>query len=111
MFLYEKARNHVTQCLVAALTAGACLLVSPGGVRSASAETIVNVRIAPPAPRVEVVPARPSRRHVWVRGYWGWDGYHHVWVPGHYVAARHGYTYVEPRWRPAGRGHWRFHGG
>src|SRR6185369_3995170 len=40
------------------------------------------LRIAPPAPRVEVRVARPSPRHVWINGYWGWEGGRHVWFPG-----------------------------
>ncbi len=107
MIFHEEPRSHVVKWLLIAATVGACLLAST----TAPAETYVEVRIAPPVARVEVVPTRPSPRHVWVRGYWGWDGYHHLWVPGHYVVARHGYTYVEPHWRPAGRGHWRFHRG
>src|SRR5882724_7069008 len=57
------SRNHVKRAarwLVATLVAGGCLLASPGSVRPALAETYVDVLIAPPAPRVEVVPLSPS---------------------------------------------------
>jgi len=111
MFSSRNAATRALRWSAAALIAGACLLASPGGVRSAHAETYVDVRIAPPAARVEVVPVRPSPRHIWIRGYWGWDGYHHVWVPGHYVLARRGYFYRAPRWEGAARGHWRWHRG
>src|SRR5450432_3386659 len=104
-------QNHrVAKWLSASVLAGACLIASPHGVSTASAEPIVDVRIAPPAARVEVVPARPSRHHFWVHGYWSWDGRAHVWVPGHYEVERRGYVYREPRWEGA-RGHWHFREG
>jgi hypothetical protein len=37
-----------------------------------------------PAPRVEYRPAPPPYPVVWVRGYWHWNGYRYVWIPGHY---------------------------
>jgi hypothetical protein len=71
----------------------------------------VYVRIAPPAPRHEVVPVVRSG-WVWVPGYWNWTGHRYVWVRGHRVHARHGahwvpHNWVEDhgRWR-MDRGHW-----
>ena len=57
----------------------------------------VFVRVAPPAPRVEVVP-EPRRGYVWVPGYWDYRGHRHVWVAGTWVRERRGYAYVGPRW-------------
>lgn len=57
----------------------------------------VNVRIAPPAPRVEAVPA-PRVGYVWTPGYWNWNGRTHVWVGGTYVRERPGYAYTQPAW-------------
>ncbi|HXK20487.1 MAG TPA: hypothetical protein VNG33_21905 [Polyangiaceae bacterium] len=111
MFTSENLVQRAARWFSVAVLAGAGTLVSPAGVRPALAETFVDVQTAPPVTRVEVVPVRPSPRHVWIRGYWGWDGYHHLWVPGHYVLARRGYVYVEPRWEAAGRGHWHWHRG
>lgn len=69
----------------------------------------------PPRPRHEIVLARPSRHHVWIRGYWhhghrGW-----VWVSGrwvepprhhaHWVAAHYRRTHGGWRYTP---GHWSF---
>ncbi|WP_253531937.1 hypothetical protein [Runella salmonicolor] len=48
----------------------------------------VVVRPAPPAPRVEVIPRKPSPRHVWVPGEHRWRKNHYVWVPGHYRRVR-----------------------
>ena len=58
----------------------------------------------PPPPRYEVVP-RPRRDMVWVPGYWDWRGHRHVWVQGHWMKARPGYYYREPRWVEHG-GRW-----
>jgi hypothetical protein len=57
----------------------------------------VYVEIAPPPPRVEVVPA-PRRGYVWVPGYWDWRHGRHVWVSGAWVRERRGYRYAAPRW-------------
>ncbi len=51
----------------------------------------------PPVVRYEPLPApRPS--HVWVQGYWNWNGSAHVWVPGHWIAQRRGHVYAQPQW-------------
>ncbi|MBL9187823.1 MAG: YXWGXW repeat-containing protein [Opitutaceae bacterium] len=69
---------------------------------------------APPRPRVEVVYARPSPRHVWVPGYWAWHGRRHVWIAGHYEIPPRGHRgWIEPRWERRGgsyifiEGRWR----
>ncbi len=61
------------------------------------AAAAVYVQVAPPAPRVEVVPA-PRPGYTWVNGFWDWRGNRHVWVAGHWVRERPGYAYMEPRW-------------
>lgn len=78
---------------------------------SASAHTAINVdvRIAPPAPRVEVVPA-PRTGYLWSPGYWQWHGYQHVWVAGHWVRERRGYHWMPEHWEANGA-RWRFHRG
>lgn len=57
----------------------------------------VIVQVAPPAPRIEVVPA-PRRGYVWTPGYWNWRGGRHVWSTGKWARERAGYRYSEPRW-------------
>ena len=57
-------------------------------------QQVVVVHKRPPAPRREVRPRRPSRRHVWVGGHWRWRRGRYVWVRG--------YWQVPPR----GRAHW-----
>ena len=67
----------------------------------ATAAPVIDVRIAPPPPRHEVVPAdRPG--YVWSPGYWNYHGHRYVWVSGHWVHARHGYAYRSPRWEQDG---------
>ncbi len=108
---HNRSVARLTRRVAGAILAGACLIASPHGVQVASAEPIVDVRIAPPATRVEVVPARPSPHHFWVHGYWAWTGHSHVWVRGHYEVERRGYNYREPRWEGNPNGHWRYHQG
>ena len=64
----------------------------------------VTVAGAPPAPRVEAVPA-PRRGWAWVPGYWGWNGHRHAWVRGSWVHERRGYVYLRPQWVER-NGHW-----
>ncbi|TKT92436.1 hypothetical protein [Dyadobacter frigoris] len=41
-------------------------------------------RPGPPATRVEVIPASPSSRHVWVPGNYKWKRNKYVWHEGRY---------------------------
>lgn len=62
----------------------------------------VEVRQAPPADQVEVVPVAPRADYVWLKGHWHWNGGRWVWIPGRYEVSRRG-----ARWVPAhyeGRG-------
>ena len=67
------------------------------GFGAAAQAQSLTVRIAPPAPRHEVVPVARAG-HVWVRGHYQWRGNQYAWVPGHFVRARAGYVFQEPRW-------------
>ena len=85
----------------------------PGPVYVEPTEAVA-VEVAPPALRVEVIPARPSPSHVWIGGHWYWDGRRHVWMAGHYVIAPHGHTvWIAASWDHHGGkyhyvpGHWR----
>ncbi len=105
--MFQSINPRFAKWLSASVLAGACLIAIP---QAASAAPVVDVRVAPPATRVEVVPARPSPRHFWVHGYWGWNGHAHYWTPGRYEVARPGYAYREPRWERV-HDHYRFHEG
>jgi hypothetical protein len=78
--------------LIAAALAG-----SLGTVTAPAVSAVIVVRQAPPAPRVETVPAA-RRGHVWVPGHWDWRGKRYVWVKGNYVRERRGYMYDQPAW-------------
>ena len=75
----------------------ATAMASTLGSIAVPAAAAVYVQVAPPAPRVEVMPA-PRRGYAWAPGYWDWRGHRHVWVAGHWVRERPGYAYMEPRW-------------
>ena len=71
-----------------------------------SAGVMVDIDVAPPAPRVEVMPAaRPG--FVWAPGFWAWRGGNHVWVRGHWIRERPGYRWVPDAWVQAGP-HWHY---
>lgn len=99
--------NSMKKSVLASLFMASVILT----VSSAQSATVVNVGIgiAPPPPRVEYRPS-PRRGHIWIPGYWAWDGGRHVWVEGHWERARRGYHYVEPRWALVGN-QWVFYPG
>jgi hypothetical protein len=77
----------------------------------ASAGVFIDIDVAPPPVRVEVVPP-PREGFVWAPGFWEWRDGRHVWVPGRWMGERRGYHWVPDRWEPRGphwhheRGHW-----
>jgi hypothetical protein len=92
------------------LTAVALLTAASAGFSAPTfAAPYVDIRVAPPPPRVEAVPA-PRRGYAWVPGYWDWRGRRHVWVSGNWVRERPGYVYSHPTWVQEGD-HWRFNRG
>jgi len=91
--------------LTAALTTG---IVTVSGLAAAQEE--VEIDLAPPPVRVEVIPAAPSPRHFWIHGYYGWYRGAHVWYPGRYELNRTGWSWSEARWALVGR-RWHFYPG
>ena len=82
----------LSSCLLAAgLSFGGAVIPT-----AAMAATVV-IQTAPPAPRVEAVPA-PRRGYTWVPGYWDWNGRRHVWHSGTWMKERRGYVYTQPSW-------------
>jgi len=94
----------------AVVTAGALVPTPALAARRAR----VYVRVAPPAPVAEVRTVAPGPRHVWVPGFYLWNGTAYswtagrwavppraraVWVPGHWVHAHRGWYFVEGHWR------------
>jgi len=59
----------------------------------------ISVRFGPPPPPREVVVVRPSPRHVWVPGYYRWDGRRYLWVSGYWSMPPRGRSsWVPGRW-------------
>lgn len=89
----------------------ALVAVAAATLSSAAIAAPVNiaVRVGPPPPRVEVIPA-PRAGYVWTPGYWDWRGNRHYWVNGAYVRERRGYVYAQPNWVQDGD-RWRLHRG
>jgi len=72
----------------------------------AVADLNIIIGVAPPIPRIEVVPA-PRVGYAWAPGYWRWEGQRHVWATGHWIQARPGSQWVPDRWEPRdGRHHY-----
>ena len=75
------------------------------------AATEIEVNVAPPAERNEVVPA-PREGYTWERGYWRYDNdaKKYNWNEGRYIQNREGHRYVQHEWTSDG-GKWRFRAG
>jgi hypothetical protein len=78
---------------------------------AATAQVSLDVTVAPPAPRYEVVPP-PRAGYVWAPGYWNWNSGQWGWSGGRWIVVRPGYRWVPdewvengPRWRYV-PGHW-----
>jgi hypothetical protein len=80
---------------------------SPAPIASPSSPpTVVVVEQAPPPPQREYIIERPSPRHVWIDGYWGWRVGHHVWIGGHWeLPPRERVEWVGPRWERHSNGY------
>jgi len=98
-----------------AVLAIAMLGTVAGATLPATAQVSIGIRIGPPPPRYEVVPA-PRPGYYWRAGHWIWNGRRYVWVRGFWAVRPAGYAYrawVPGHWvhRPAGwvwvEGHWR----
>ena len=94
------------KALILSLSIAAAALLTP-----VIASAQIDITVAPPVPRVEVVPG-PRAGFVWAPGYWGWRHGAHVWIGGHWIAERPGWHWVPDRWEQRGdhwhywRGHW-----
>jgi hypothetical protein len=75
----------------------AALSLAAVAVPASALDVDLVVKVAPPVPRVEVVPA-PRVGFIWAPGYWDWRGNQHVWVAGNWQRERAGYRYAAPVW-------------
>lgn len=89
---------------------GALLAATLAGLMPAAASAQVTIiRMAPPAPVVETVPA-PRPGYVWAAGHHEWRGNQYVWVPGQWYVDRPDYEYRTARWVER-NGQWQMVGG
>jgi hypothetical protein len=101
-----KPLRLLTSVLAAALTCAATLTAAP-----AFAQAVIVAPMAPPPPRVEVMPA-PRAGYAWDPGHWRWAEGRYVWVGGHWQAVRVGHRWVPGHWVVRGpnwrwvEGHW-----
>jgi hypothetical protein len=85
--------------LAASLALGVAAVASVGAVLvPATAQAEVYVRVAPPPPRHEAVPA-PRPGYVWAPGHYEARHGKYVWHKGNWMRAREGYAYRAPEWR------------
>jgi hypothetical protein len=91
-----------------------CALITLGSAAMPAAAEVsisINLGVAPPAPRYEVVPG-PRSGYAWAPGYWQWEDQRHVWAQGRWVEARPGHYWVADRWEAKDKryhykpGHW-----
>jgi hypothetical protein len=87
---------------VAAILIGSSALAP---VESFARDHVLAVRVAPPAPRQEIVP-QARRGYEWAPGFWNWNGHRYAWTRGHWERARAGYVYHATTWEQADGG-WR----
>jgi len=79
------------------------------GAMAAPAFAQINISIdlglAPPPPRVEVVHEEVRPGYFWIPGFWYWDGHRHMWSKGRWEHERPGYHWVPARWEDHGPRH------
>ena len=81
-------------------------MAAPFDIHVSTGNVLVDIGSPPPPARVEFVPVR-QEGHVWVPGYWAWNGHRHAWVDGRWVRGREGYAYAPGRWEQRS-GRWHF---
>ncbi|MEZ4393796.1 MAG: hypothetical protein R3A48_22215 [Polyangiales bacterium] len=92
---------------LASMLLSTALFVAP---LAAQAQDIYTT-IAPPAPIAETQTAAPSPSHVWVGGYWNWNGSQYTWTQGHWeLPQEQGAGWEQPQWVREG-GRYRFRRG
>ena len=74
---------------IAALSLG---LLGTAAVGQAAVKEI-EITVAPPADRVEVVPA-PREGYIYERGHYVYDGQQYVWNEGKFIRHREGHVYT-----------------
>ena len=107
MLRFRNIQRGLGAIVAVGLIASCSARIAPAGVEIA-------VR-RPPSLRVEVRSNPPGPNYVWVSGHHAWRGGDYVWVPGewmlppnqqyrrwepgHWIAVRGGWYWVDGRWR------------
>lgn len=93
-----RSSRYLGTLVLAAGLSAACVGGPPVGA------AFVSVR--PPRAIVEFRSEAPGPDHVWIEGYYRWDGNSYGWVPGHWERVPSGRRHWVPgRWRSY-RGQW-----
>jgi hypothetical protein len=94
--------------LIAGTAVAAAVGLAATHVLAQQASIGIVVPVAPPAPRVEVIPeitVERRDREYWQPGYWQWNGRAHDWTEGRYVVRpRAGAVWVPGAWERQGDG-------
>jgi len=96
----DKGMTMRHRVLLVVVALSAALVSLPG-----TAKPLVEIQVAPPPPRVEVVPP-PRVGYVWAPGYWRWNGRRHVWIQGSWVRERRGWHWEPDAWVQGPNGRW-----
>jgi len=99
----------IKKTLLGAIVAAGSLMSLAPTAANAQYTAIVSTQ-PPPAPLHEIVPP-PRHGYVWAPGHHEYRGNQYVWVQGHWMPARTGFEYREPRWVQRGNGEWALVGG
>jgi hypothetical protein len=90
------------------------VLILTGALAFQTPAADIYIHVGPPHAVKERRGHPPGRDHVWIAGYYLWDGNRHVWVPGRWELPPRPHARWEPhRWvhRHEGwvfvEGHWR----
>jgi hypothetical protein len=88
---------HMSWQRYTAVALAAAALSTPFATQAARVD--IDIDVAPPPPRYEVVPA-PRAGYVWAPGYWSWEEshHHHVWHGGYWVREHRGERWVPHQW-------------
>jgi hypothetical protein len=83
------------RCTLALAALAACTARLPHPLYEAQpTAALESVGYPPPPARVEIVPARPSPRAVWIDGEWAWQGRRWAWRIGRWVEPPAGARYA-----------------
>jgi YXWGXW repeat-containing protein len=82
---------------IRSVVAGVALSLAMLGIGGAvqARDIAVEIGVAPPPERVEVVPA-PRPGYIYERGHYTWDGRAYVWSEGRFIEERPGHVYAPP---------------